>query len=110
MIPWFIQQACPTYDLKSQNIKTNSSSSESNELNDQIINYIIDTMNQICTSNNLTISSYDDFCDKYWNTIGFYINNWNNVFKVNYYDNNWIEWDLSLYKNDIYTAYTNKYN
>jgi hypothetical protein len=56
----------------------------------------------------IVIKSYDDFCDKYWENHEFTIKDWYPVFRVDYFDNEWIEWDITKHKEQIYTSYVIK--
>jgi hypothetical protein len=112
MIPFCIEFAFPSDDSRNNNIGTDYDYCLKENLHTKIINFIIDFMNEFCSEDyghNIQILSYDDFCDKFWQINGCYINGWNNIFRIYYFENKWIEWNLQKYEEEIFTNYTNKY-
>lgn len=57
----------------------------------------------------IKITSYDDFCDKYWEITEIRIRGWYNVFRVYYFETKWIEWNIEDYKDEIYVSYVAKF-
>jgi hypothetical protein len=112
MIPFCIEIAFPSDDFRNNNIGTDYDYCLKENLHNTIINFIIDFMNEFCSEDyghNIHIISYEDFCDKFWQINGCCINGWSNIFRIYYYENKWIEWNLPKYEEEIFTNYTNKY-
>jgi len=112
MIPYSIQHAQPTHDVRDNNIVAIYDSSERRNMNEQIIRYIINVMYEFCCEeygHGIKITSYDDFCDKYWKINEIRIRGWNNIFNIHYFEKKWIEWNVEDYKEDIYNEYVKNY-
>jgi hypothetical protein len=112
MIPFYIQQAFPNDDSRNNNIMTTHDFCKKDNLDQKIINYIIEFMDEFCSEDyghNIKIISYDDFCDKFWKTNESYINGWNYIFSIYYFEKKWILWNIEEYKEQIFTNYVNKY-
>jgi hypothetical protein len=78
------------------------------ELLNEIITDINEYMYEFCSKEygyDIEISSYDDFCEKWWNLqeckmVNFYI------FEIHYFDNNcWNILDLKEHSDEIYKEY-----
>lgn len=113
MIPYIIQQAHPTNDCRYKNIFTNFMNCEKDNLDNNVITYIIEFMFEFCSKDyghGIQISSYDDFCEQYWRLSDVEISGWFEVFKISYYKNNkWSTWNIDEHKEEIYNQYVNKY-
>lgn len=113
MIPYFIQQANSSDDTRCNNIYTTYNCSEKDTINEHIIHYIINIMYEFCSDkygHNIKITSYDDFCNKYWKIKGNIIDGWYSIFRIYYFENNWIEWNIEDHKEQIYISYINNYS
>jgi hypothetical protein len=111
MIPYVIEQSNPSDDIRYNNIDTSYYSSEKDKLNENIIINIIDIMYEFCSEeygHGIKISSYDDFCDKYWKIKEIYLENCY-VFYIKYFENDWKEWNVEYYKEEIYNSYVSKF-
>ena len=112
MIPYYIQQACSSDDVREANVYVTRGSCVKSNLNEMIINHIVNEMYEFCSEeygHNIKITSYDDFCDQYWKIIEIKLHGWYDIFRVYYFENEWIKWDISDYKKEIYDEYV-KYN
>lgn len=112
MIPYYIQHAYPIDNMRDNNIDTENGCVENEKINETIINSIIEFMNNYCceeTGHNLQITSYIDFCEKFWKNGDYIISGWYFIFNVYYFEDKWIEWDVEKYQDLIYFAYLNKY-
>ena len=112
MIPYFIQEANSSQDVRDNNIYITYNSSERCNMNERIICYIINVMYEFCSKeygHDIKITSYDDFCDKYWEMKEIRIREWYNIFRVYYFETKWIEWNIEDYKDDIYVSYVDKF-
>ena len=108
MIPYYIQQASSSDDVRDANIYITRGSCVKSNLNEMIINHIVNEMYEFCSEeygHNITITSYDDFCDKYWQIKEIHIRGWYDIFRIYYFENDWIEWNISDYKEEIYNKY-----
>jgi hypothetical protein len=113
MIPYFIQEANSSEDVRDNNIYITYNSSDRCNMNEMIIRYIINVMYEFCSEeygHDIKITSYDDFCDKYWEMKEIRIRGWYNIFCVYYFEKNWMEWNIEDYKQEIYNAYVKNYN
>ena len=114
MIPYIIKQARPIDDTSYDNVIIELSSSRCTEdLHNDIINYIATVMYEFCSEeygHDIKITSYLDFCEKYWKTEGIKLKYWDSVFEVCYFDNNWIQWDITVYQDEILLVYNKKVN
>ena len=112
MIPYYIQHAYQSDDIRDNNISTTHNYIEKNKLNETIINEIINFMYEFCSKDighNIQFSSYEDFCDSYWNESGCMIRGWYYIFSIYYFEGKWIEWNIEEYQEHIYLSYINKY-
>lgn len=112
MIPYYIQEAFPSDDMRNNNIVITNDSCKKDNLNEKIINFITEFINDFCNEDyrhDIKIDSYDDFCNKFWELNGLKIYGWDNLFRIYYFDKKWISWNIDLYKDDIYNNYVNKY-
>lgn len=112
MIPYFIEKASPRDDISDNNIITYYDCCKKDNINKKIIDYIIEFMYEFCSKDyghNLKITSYEDFCNKYWKIAEFTIKNYYYIFRVYYFENEWIEWNIIDYHEDIFNSYLNKY-
>lgn len=111
MIPYYIGQACSSDDLREANIYQTRGSCVKSKLNEMIISHIVDFMYEFCSEeygHDIKITSYDDFCDKYWKIKEIPLRWWYNIFRIYYFENDWIEWKISDYKEEIYNEYVKK--
>lgn len=113
MVPYYIQHAIPTDDIRDNNIDTEHGYVEKENLNKTIINTIIEFMNDFCCEeigHNIKIISYEDFCEKYWDIGVYIVRGWYFIFSVYYFEENkWIEWDVEKYQELIYNEYVNRF-
>jgi len=112
MIPYSIQHVSPSDDIRDDNINIIYDCIEYNKLDEKIIDYIIDFIYDFFdyeSEYNIKITSYEDFCNTYWKKTEFKIRGWNNIFRVYYFRNTWMKWNLEEYTEQIYNAYINKY-
>lgn len=110
MIPYYIQCAYPIDDMRDNNIDTKNGCVENEKINETIINSIIEFMNDLCCEeigNNWQITSYKDFCEKFWKNGGYIISGWYFIFTVYYFEEDkWIDWDVERYQDLIYLIYS----
>ena len=112
MIPYIIERAFPSEDIIENNTITIYNNSIKDKIDKNIIDYIIDIMYEFCSNefgHNIKIISYFDFCNKFWDINGFIIRDWFYIFRVYYFDNKWIEWNIEEHEEEIYKSYVNKY-
>ena len=112
MIPFCIEQAFPNDDSRNNNIMTTYDFCKKDNLDQKIINYIIEFMDEFCSEDyghNIKIISYDDFCDKFWKINQYRINGWNQIFRIYYFEKKWKEWKIDDFKDDVYIKYIDKY-
>lgn len=113
MIPYCIHYASAVDDERDNNIFITNECCEREKLNATLISTIIQFMYEFCSEeygHGLTITSYDDFCQKYWQLQGFQIRGWYWIFRIDYFlDDLWIPWKIEDHAQDIYKAYQNKY-
>jgi hypothetical protein len=111
MIPYVIEQSNPSDDIRVPNIDTHYYSSEKDKLNENIINNIIQIMYEFCSDKygyGIKITSYHDFCDKYWKIKEIGLENFY-IFYVKYFENDWKkDWIVEEHKEEIYNSYINK--
>lgn len=111
MIPYSIQHVSPNHDIRHDNIYTIYDSIENNILNETIISYIVDFIHDFCnetTDHPIQITSYKNFCYKFWRKTEFIVKEWYSIFRVYYFENEWIEWNLEEFQENIYNAYVKK--
>jgi hypothetical protein len=111
MIPYVIEHSNPSDDIKESNIDIHYYSSEKDKLNDNIINSLIEIMYEFCSDIygiGMKIKSYDDFCYQYWNTMEIKMKNFY-VFYIKYFENDWKDWNVEDYKEEIYISYVRKF-
>jgi len=79
-----------------------------NDLIIDIIAEIVEFMYEFCSNeygHSIEISSYFDFCNKWWNFQECIIND-DYIFEIYYFQNNtWIEMNITDYNDEIYKAY-----
>jgi hypothetical protein len=113
MIPYCIQYATAVDDQRDNNIFITNDCCKREDIYDTIISTIIQFMYEFCSEDighGITITSYDDFCQKYWQLQGFEIRGWYWVFYIEYFhDNRWIHWKIQDNTNAIFKAYQDKY-
>ena len=112
MIPFVIEQARPNDDSRHNNVIVNFNSVKNmKELNEDIINYIVSEMYDFCSEeygHGINITSYSDYCEKYYKTIQIKLLYWNGVFEVRYFTNEWINWDVYENNDKIMIAYNKR--
>ena len=111
MIPYVIVQSNPSDDIDERNIDTYYFSSEKDKLNENIINNLIEIMYEFCSEeygNGIKIKSYDDFCNQYWKIMEIKMENFY-VFYIKYFENDWKDWNVKDYKEEIYNSYVSKF-
>lgn len=111
LIPYIVYQASPTDDDRNSNMDLSVGSCEQNSLHNDIIQNIVNIIYDFCSKEygyNITITSYDDFCEKYWEIREIRIRGWYDVFEVRYFSNKWILWDINKYKETIFNEYMKK--
>jgi len=112
MIPYYIQKASSSEDTRDQNICVTHNCCVKSNMNEKIIDYIVNEMYEFCSVEygyGIKIKSYDDFCDQYWAIREIKLHGWYDIFDVYYFENEWIKWNISDYKKEIYDEYV-KYN
>lgn len=113
MIPYSIHYASSVHDERDNNVFITNDCCKREKLNATFISIIIQFMNEFCCEeygHGVTIYSYDDFCQKYWQLQGFQIRGWYLVFRINYFiDDTWIQWKIEDHASDIFKAYQEKY-
>ena len=112
MIPYYIQHVYLNSYMQNNDVYTKCDYIERNKLNETVITAIIDFIYAFCnniTGNNIQIISYNDFCDKFWKKNEIIDKDWYYIFKVSYFENVWMEWNIEEYQEQIYDAYVNKY-
>ena len=113
MIPYFIQRATPSDDIRKDNIHSSPGLSEKDNMENEIITSITTFMYEFCSEKygyDIKITSYEDFCNQFWEITEFQIRYWQQIFKVLYFENNeWTEWDISENADKIYDFYVNTY-
>ena len=62
-----------------------------------------------CGYNIIKINSYDNFCSLFWKKTEYMMRGWYHIFRVYYFENEWIEWNIDDYSEQIYFAYVNKF-
>jgi hypothetical protein len=111
MIPYVIEHSYPSDDINEHNIDTSYHSSEKDKLNETIIYSLIEIMYQFCSEeygNGIKITSYDNFCYQYWKKMEIKMDNFY-VFYIKYFENDWKEWNVEDYKEEIYISYVSKF-
>jgi hypothetical protein len=56
----------------------------------------------------IKITSYHDFCEQYWKIKEISLENFY-VFYIKYFENDWKEWNVEDYKEEIYISYVSKF-
>jgi hypothetical protein len=108
MIPYYVQNAFPNDDMRNSNIHIEHGCIEREKLNEKIISIIIEFMNDFCcedSGHDIKITSYKDFCEKFWEIAEYKISGWYYVFNICYFEDKWIEWDIEKYQHQIYNEY-----
>ena len=112
MIPYSIERISPSDDIRDSNICTIYGCIEKTKLNQMIIDFITEIMYDFCskeTGYNIQITSYEDFCIQFWKITEFQVRSWYYIFKIYYFENEWIEWNIEEHTEQIYTTYTNTF-
>lgn len=112
MIPYVIEHSCPSDDIDERNIDTIYNSCEKDKLNETIVSTLIEIMYRFCSEeygHGIKITSYDDFCYQYWEKMEIKMENFH-VFYIKYFENDWKEWNIEDYKEEIYISYVHKFN
>ena len=113
MIPYTVQQVYPSNDSRYDNVYTRYDCIEKYKLNERVIDIITDFMCDFCSKesgHNIQITSFDDFCRKYWETAECIIRGWSYIFRIHYFEIEWIEWNIGEYADQIFIAYMIKSN
>lgn len=107
MIPIVIQQAVSNEYKEDTNIHVTFHTCEKTDMDKFIIRYITSIIYEFCceeVGNNIQISSYEDFCFKYWTIVSTQPTYWFFIFKVYYFDKKWIEWHVLDHREKIYNS------
>jgi hypothetical protein len=107
MIPYTISRLYPSSSYTNiENIGTNYLvCSNMTELLSKIIDEIVEYMDEFCKGYSYDITSYDDFCKKWWDEQECNMNNYY-IYEIHYFENNvWNELKITDYKNEIWQAY-----
>ena len=114
MIPYVIEYVSPNDDIRDNNICTIYDCTKKNNLDETIINFIINFMHGFCNKtygHNIKIKSFDNFCNQFWKETEYIIRGWYCIFRIYYfYKEEWVEWNIEEYSEQIYVAYVNKYD
>jgi hypothetical protein len=109
MIPYFIQQAVPTDDMRNNNIVITTGCSETHKLKEEIITSITTHMYEFCSEqygHDIRITSYNNFCKQFWEIAGYKMHYWQQIYRAFYFENNeWSEWDVLENADEIYGFY-----
>ena len=110
MIPYVLSQANPQGDYSNYpNVHTSYHVCKNRgTLHSSLLCCIVEFMYEFCSKKygyNIDITSYDDFCEKWWDKKDQELINVP-IFEIHYYENDeWKEWKTDVYKNEIYEAY-----
>jgi hypothetical protein len=112
MIPFYIEQAMRRDFIDHSNIATLQGfcDSEQQNIDHIIIHYLTEVIHEFSSDYNIQITSFNHFCQEYWKTNGFSILDWEYVFRVYYFDQHWIEWNVLDFHHLIFNFYNAKYN
>lgn len=115
MIPYIIQQASPSYDdyyYYRQNVNIIIDTIKSIEDVDHVfIEYVANNMYEFCNEeygHGIEINSYEDFCEKFWTLSDIKLYEWNSVFVISYFTDEWNDWDVESHGDKIFEAYLAK--
>ena len=105
MIPYVLSQANPQGDYP--NVHTSYHDCKTHaEFHSSLVCYIVEFMYEFCSKkygHGITITSYDDFCDKWWSRQDRQLINVP-IFEIHYFENDeWKEW--KTYDNELYEGY-----
>jgi hypothetical protein len=115
MIPYVILLACPNgpYTNFSNIDVSYYFCKEKDELQINILNEIVEFMYEFCSIEygyGITITSYSDFCDKWWKKKENRIDDVD-IFEIKYFENGeWKEWKTNDYEEEIFNHYKCKVN
>ena len=88
-------------------------SSNKEDLEKNIIDIIVEFMYEFCSKeygHNITITSYDDFCEKWWEYQECFMYLHKDIFEIKYFENEmWKDFQLDIdFKNKIYHTFLEK--
>jgi hypothetical protein len=107
MISYYLQQVNTSDDIRDQNVITTNHHCKKEDLDENIIYEITSVMMDMLVfgevDKNPKISSYYDFCDRYWkNANHVVIRGLYELFSIYYFENNeWIEWKIEDSLNQV---------
>ena len=113
MIPFIVKRADPQEycdcEISFENINVKLCHAESIEKLDEAVSRIVAQL--MCGFyvgeyiGDDKITSYADFCEKYWETFRPAIYDWHNPYRVYYFNNGWSEWNTLIYGDKIFKAF-----
>ena len=115
MLPYILSQANPQGAYSNYaNVHTSHHTSENRiTLHNSLICYIVEFMYEFCSKkygHDIDITSYNNFCEKWWSRQDRELINIP-IFEIHYFEKDeWKEWKIEDYKNEIYDEYTKKVN
>ena len=112
MVPYIIERAYPSDDMRDNNIIIYEGCCEKKSLDEEIMNYISENMDEFCSKDyghDLKINSFNDFCNKYWDIAEYKIRGWDEIFRIYIFIDKWFEWSINDNKDKIFIYYKNKY-
>ena len=108
--PYVIQHASPDGDNRCNNVKITYGVCNSDTIDHTFTSIVADIMYEFASEiygHNLTITSFDDFCDQYWNLQEIEMIDWHNPFDIKYYDGTkWCVWNVTHHTDNIYKSYS----
>ena len=110
MIPYTLLQANPQGDYSNYaNVHTSHHTSENRiTLHNSLICYIVEFIYEFCSKeygHNIDITSYDDFCEKWWDKQDQELINVP-IFEIHYFEKDeWKEWKTYDNEKEIYEGY-----
>ncbi len=106
--PYVIEQAINNGAYTDQaNIFNTYGSIELNKLHQTFIDEIVSFMTEFCSDHKINVTSYDDFCKKFYCINGRICDR--PLFIMHYFiDGEWKTWEPELYDSEIYNAYAVK--
>jgi len=114
MIPYVLEQILINNNIFDKNIEIYYNCTESEKKQDTFIEHITYLMYEFCSKekengNNIKITSYKDFCNKYLKDYHIIFCENRNIFNINYFENgSWMEWKVEEYMDDIFTSFKKK--
>jgi len=114
-IPYYIQRVRPNNDVRYNNIiNIAKHSAKKVNLDEDIIDFIVVDMYDFCSDiygYGIQISSYEDFCNKYWELQDCQIQGWLHIYQVYYFENNvWMQWNIEDKFSKIYEKYVERFH